>query len=381
MKAHRTVISISAFALLATGSLLLAGPLNPPAGPVASTFKTLSEVEPRIAISQANMPGDANSLFVISQPGSYYLTGNITGQTAKNGIKITSGGVTLDLNGFDMLGVAGSRDGVFAESPNLRNITVVNGSVRNWGGDGVDLGSQVSFGSRIAGVLASGNGGVGIFAGSGGTVTECSADQNASGGIQTGQGTTITNCATHSNTGQGIFTNNNCTLTNCAVEFTSGVGAGEGVGIIVGAGCSVTGCSSISNSSIGISAGLGSTVAECVVRTNTTDGILCTSSCVVRFNTCSVNGNGAGDGANIHLTGNDNRLEDNNCIGADRGIDVDGSGNILIRNTCSGNTVNNWDIVAGNFAFVLNATGSAAIVGNNGGVSFGTNDSNANFTY
>jgi len=56
-----------------------AGDLNPPPGPVASTMKTLSEVEPRIAVNSINTPGDADSLFKITQPGSYYLTGNITG--------------------------------------------------------------------------------------------------------------------------------------------------------------------------------------------------------------------------------------------------------------------------------------------------------------
>src|SRR5438105_3055049 len=89
-----------------------AGDLNPPAGPVAPTHKTLTEVEPRIAINATNTPGDANSLFKITQPGSYYLTGNITGVAAKNGIAIAASGVTLDLNGFDLLGVASSLDGV-----------------------------------------------------------------------------------------------------------------------------------------------------------------------------------------------------------------------------------------------------------------------------
>jgi hypothetical protein len=43
---------------------------------VASTYKTLSEIEPRIALNQANTPGSASKLFRITQPGSYYLTGN-----------------------------------------------------------------------------------------------------------------------------------------------------------------------------------------------------------------------------------------------------------------------------------------------------------------
>ncbi|HYD01267.1 MAG TPA: hypothetical protein VEB22_08580, partial [Phycisphaerales bacterium] len=89
-----------------------AGPLNPPTGAIVSSGKTLAEVEPRMAVNAANTPGDADSLFRITQPGSYYLTANVAGVPAKHGIEIAVGGVTLDLNGFELTGVAGSLDGV-----------------------------------------------------------------------------------------------------------------------------------------------------------------------------------------------------------------------------------------------------------------------------
>ena len=47
-----------------------AGDLNPPAGPVTPTMKTLTEVEPRIAINAANTPGDVSSTFKMIEPGS-----------------------------------------------------------------------------------------------------------------------------------------------------------------------------------------------------------------------------------------------------------------------------------------------------------------------
>ena len=72
----RSSVLVAAGLITAAG-LVVAGPLTPPAGPVASTYKTLSEVEPRIAINAANTPGNAANLFIINQPGSYYLTGNI----------------------------------------------------------------------------------------------------------------------------------------------------------------------------------------------------------------------------------------------------------------------------------------------------------------
>ena len=152
-RSPRRLLSLSALALVITGSLLYAGPLNPPAGPVTSTGKTTQEIfdkvasaEPRIAINAANTPGDANSLFKITTRGSYYLTGNITGVANKHGIEIAASGVTLDLNGFDLVGVPamGAFDGVRATAVGgQNNIAVVNGSVRNWGQDGINLGSRL----------------------------------------------------------------------------------------------------------------------------------------------------------------------------------------------------------------------------------------------
>lgn len=46
--------SIATLGLLGSAAMLTAGPLDPPAGPVAPTYKTLQEVEPRIALSQTS---------------------------------------------------------------------------------------------------------------------------------------------------------------------------------------------------------------------------------------------------------------------------------------------------------------------------------------
>src|SRR5262245_22765217 len=88
---------VVAIAVVAAAGLVFAGPLNPPAGPVTSTYKTLTEVEPRTPISAASTPGDAAGQFKITQPGSYYLTGNIAAIPGKHGIEIAASGVTIDL--------------------------------------------------------------------------------------------------------------------------------------------------------------------------------------------------------------------------------------------------------------------------------------------
>lgn len=84
-------------ALYVVAPTCLAGDPTPPAGPVGPTFKTLDEVEPSTPIGPVTTPGDADAVFVISQPGPYHLTADVIGQAAKHGIQITASGVTLDL--------------------------------------------------------------------------------------------------------------------------------------------------------------------------------------------------------------------------------------------------------------------------------------------
>jgi parallel beta-helix repeat protein len=340
-------LPVCAAILLAGAWFAGAGDLNPPAGPVGPTQRTPVN---------ANMtPGDADSLFKITLPGSYYLTGNITGVAAKHGIEIAASGVTLDLNGFELQGVAGSLDGVSATVASLTNITVVNGSVRSWGDEGIDLWTFSVTTCRVADLLARANAGSGISAREACAFFNCSASQNTNMGINTGDGCTITNCSAYQNT------------------F---------VGISAGQGCTVSNCSAYINTGTGISVNNGCTVADCTVRGNTLDGIGCSTTCVIRGNTCSSNGNG-GDGAGIHATSSDNRIEGNNCTSADRGIDVDFAGNIIIKNTCASNTLD-WDIAANNvFGPILDrrAPASAAVSGFTAPDSTGSTHPNANFTY
>lgn len=122
----------------ASAATAFAGPLSPPPGPVAPTGKPLSQVEPRTAIN--DLPGSAVALHVIEQPGSYYLTGDIVGQTGLDGILIgllVDGAVSIDLNGFSLRGVAGSGDAIRIVGMPPIGISIGNGTIHNWGGAGV----------------------------------------------------------------------------------------------------------------------------------------------------------------------------------------------------------------------------------------------------
>ncbi len=371
---------IAAAVLIASAGALTAGPLTPPAGPVTSTYKTLTEVEPRIAINLTNTPGDADSLFKITQPGSYYLTGNITGVVGKHGIEIAVAvngpSVTIDLMGYELAGVAGSLNGISVTVFSTRNVAIRNGTLRAWGGDGVDVFSFSSANNLLDGLRVEGNGGRGISAGVGSMVTGCTARVNTGNGIFA-DASTVVGCTAVFNAGGGIFAEGGSTVTGCTAQQNSVRG------IFVGAGSTVTGCTALGNSGDGIHAGEGCTVTGCTASFNTGDGIEVFSNCRVTDNTCAFNGNG-GNGSGIFASGgSDNRIEGNNCTGADRGINVDTAGNIIIRNTCSGNSID-WVIAANNVVGPIldrRAPASAAISGFSAPDSTGSTHPNANFSY
>lgn len=415
----RATLTLGTLALLVAPGLVFAGPLVPPPGPVTSTYKTLTEVEPRIAVSAANTPGDADSLFRITQPGSYYLAGNIAGAAGRHGVEIAASGVTLDLNGFDLSGVPGSLDGVFVNVGSPANIVVMNGSIRAWGGDGVDLQTAGAINSRVERVNSSGNGGNGIVVAASTAVDGCVCGGNGLNGIATQSGGVVSRCTTRANAARGIFVGNASSVSDCVAEFNMGIGiytesgasvigctaqSNDSTGLLLNDGSTATncaarmnggdgistsfagtviGCSATSNGGHGITLASHSLVSECTSRSNIGDGIRLVSGCVARGNACAANGSGAGDGAGIHAVGSDCLIEGNNCVTADRGIDVDAIGNIVIRNTCAGNTTN-WTIVANNVVGPIldrTAPASAAINGNSAPSSLGTTEPNANLTY
>jgi hypothetical protein len=119
---------------------------------------TAFAVDGQIAITQAKAmaggvtPGDAPGFPVtISQPGSYVLSGNLTVPDANtDAIVIEASHVTVDLNGFAILGptdcsgglnpCAGAGNGTGIGTPTVQfNITIRNGTVQGMGGRGILL--------------------------------------------------------------------------------------------------------------------------------------------------------------------------------------------------------------------------------------------------
>lgn len=367
-------------AVLALSGSLLAGPLTPPSGPITSSMKTLEQVEARTPITGVTCPGDSASIFKITQPGSYYLTANLTVPVSKNGIRIAAPGVTIDLNGFEIIGQANSANGIeFADQSGAYPGTVVrNGKVRNCGGSGVALYATGTRGTIVEQVIVIGNGQLGILVSDAGVLRHCSAIQNAGGGFQAGtaNNSIVEHCVAYANGGSGFaIVGQGGLVRDCSAAENAGDG------FVIGNGASIIDCTARSNDSVGIFISNGSSVRRCTSSNNVLDGIRASNDCQIVSNHCDSNGFG-GDGAGIRLVSGDNHVEGNHCVDADKGIAADSAGNFIAGNRCSGNTTN-WYIVAGNSVgpIVAAGTNAALISGNTAAGTLGSSDSNANFTY
>jgi hypothetical protein len=352
----------------------LAGPITPPPGPVAST----PGPEPRIAVNATNTPGDADSVYRISQGGSYYLAGNVSGEVGKHGIQISASNVTLDLNGFALIGGSGTLDGVNIATSRGVNIVVRNGAVRSWGDCGIEMeynagnppqgrieriqsdsnvrtGIVTEFSSEVVDCVASENGADGIAGGPNTVYTGCAARGNGNNGFTTQTSAVVSNCVSHGNIGTGYSLALHSVIENCTAE-SNGVGIvaqrgsvirgciasnSDGDGIDTFEACSildshayrnagdgingssstvVSRCVAVSNDGNGIVVSSGSTVQGCASRLNGLDGILSVGAGLIIGNQCSSNGQDVAGGAGIHTTSSDNRIEGNNCTSQDFGI-------------------------------------------------------------
>ena len=139
------------------------------------------------ALAGGITPGDAPGFPVtLSAPGHYRLTGNLLppATCGVHGIEVTSRLVTIDLNGFAIIGPGtGCSDGIRSVA---WYTVVVNGTVRNFA-IGLNLAAAATEWTdevnRVERVKAYANASVGIAAGSFSIVVDCIANQNGGTGI------------------------------------------------------------------------------------------------------------------------------------------------------------------------------------------------------
>lgn len=270
---------------LAAGWAWAQGPLVPPGPPLAS-MKTLAQIhaqavlaEPRTALGAESTPGQSNYVYAVTNPGSYYLTGNLA--ATNGGILVLADDVTIDLCGFRIEGDPALKHyGVMLCGNNveIRGGTVArfgqwgvawNGTFGNFcrafdlrlvnnADGGIKLNDQCMVaqciavsnlgygilcgaGSRIEGNVASRNVYDGISAGMHGIVRGNNARFNGQDGIDVYEGSLIEGNDVAYNGHTGIWSSNRSSVRNNVANNNNTNSLADRGGIYVPVGCSVMG--------------------------------------------------------------------------------------------------------------------------------------------
>ena len=344
---NRARVATALFVLVAA-SRLLAGPLSPPIGPVTSTGKTTSEVEPRTIVNATNTPGDGNNVYVISQSGSYYLAGNMLANTTTGVISINASDVTLDLSGFtiDTLNANGLR--ISGDRVTIRNGTLI---CRQTGAFGLNVFASAE-GTQIErmniSMATTGNTGIYTASGAGRVVVSDCKITGGTNGVYTASDFTslsVNNVIVEGTTADGINAGNKANITNCTVSNCGTAGTPASVGIRVASDAVVRNCTvtdTLPGSSVGPgrgiqAAGIGVMIEGCTVYSNGPVAMEIRSASTVRNNT--INQRGAGTVILVVASGTRNFIADNHVISGNFGVGVQlgaTSANTVVRNYIAG---------------------------------------------
>ena len=184
-----------------------AGSLEPP-GPPSPSMKTMLQVEPRTPLR--NLFDQAPiAPIVIDEPGSYYLTENVSGLGDQYGIRINASNVTLDLNGH---AVIGSNEVLELDGIKVfgSNVVIRNGTIRNFDVDGINCQVGTS-GVHLIDLEVFGNGNDGAQCGS----------------------ALIRGGSYRNNQNRGIVCSNNCQIRDVTVANNAATGISLGVGAMI----------------------------------------------------------------------------------------------------------------------------------------------------
>ena len=225
--ALRFAISVLIITAMATVSRVNAGDLFPPGGPILPTNRV------QLSDQVTTLP------FTINSPGSYVLTSSLTGSSGSDGIIIDASDVTLELNGFSLVGVVGSLDGIRVTTTS-KNVAIQNGMITSWGGIGLNAGGGPEH-QRLTDLSVNENGSHGIVIGSMSHVMGLSACDNGGAAIRVeGVGNRVDEChVTENGIGIEVVGVDNLIVRNSAFGNTVAdfsIVAGNAFGPIVSVG-------------------------------------------------------------------------------------------------------------------------------------------------
>lgn len=291
--------------------------------------------------------------FTITQSGSFYLSQSLTGTS---GITISASNVYIDLNGHALSGSVGNTSVGIVTSAAFHNLTVLNGSINNWGKEGINFSNSNA--CIFENLQLNNNLRDGLFSGKNSIVKKIVATGNSQDGIDVGESSTVENCICELNLNDGIELDNGSICSGCSAKSNSLVGI-KSTGM-----ATIQNCNAYSNNSYGFQLGIGTKASGNNAMNNLSHGYYVLEGCHLFENVARSNSNGFELFGNhiivencsaknnttngfscsfnyIHLHGN---TSSNNV----HGYNISGTSNLLINNTAINNSTSGFTVVAGN---------------------------------
>ncbi len=328
-----------------------AGQLEPSEPPISGTMKTLDQIEPRIPIQ--SLSGTNTIVYLITEPGTYYLTDHIVSNiNNKTVIHVQAGHVTIDLNGYTISRSWATTDpdqisgysGISIDH-SYTDVTIKNGAiVSDFRTDGETYYRGFTFGIAILKVSGStpkitshatirdvtiekaARAGLQLW-GDGHRVENCVISDCPWDGVRTENraiitGCRINNCATHSNSYAGIQCLNSCQIIGNTCTHNGYYG------MRIGQDCLIQNNICGYNGYYGLYCSSNCTVKGNNICDNTQGGgLLCSHSCLIIDNVCCRN-TGVGISANTQVV----MLKNNVALGNTVASMVSGSGSVRVDN-------------------------------------------------
>ncbi len=302
MRATEAVMAVFMLAGALGGQATAQGPLAPPGAP-GPVMKSLAQVEPRTILSMTSMP------VTLTQPGSYYLGGNVLATGAASAIVIATNGVTVDLNGFTLNGAGFAAHGIRGSDSLLCGVEIRNGFICNWGQDGIYL--PQANGGALRDLILDTNTMNGAVMGSNTLVEGCVFLRNGNIGLIVGDGSLVRRCVAYRDSGNGIQGSNRVQIVECIAQ---------------------------ANRAIGFACGHGARISTCMAVSNLFDGITVGNDCFINRNLCLYNAFFYASDSAIYAQSN-NVIDENHLLYNYRAFYLDGTNNLVLRTSRLGNTV------------------------------------------